>query len=636
MFHRFSTWWRALCVVLLSLAAVAWPTATQALATPSFSVIHQDSVASLSPNGAAHFNIELSQTNTTVSLKMYPRIFQRSQIAPLVTGVGTTQAPIAATNLCSKGGTSTFNVELSTQANNVKTVGECSTKSARLHLACKAASCDGVYPISYSTARGKTEWSLLAIRSTKVLHPLQFNWIESMNATSLVNPSQATKALSVFSKYPKVAVTLGADYQTFTKAALVAPKFLASFKSATQSQDHSIISAPPGNIDFGGLVANGFTAQASNQLDFSKSLVHSLTGKSLESPVLLSTIPSVATLDALAGIGVSNVVFPETALSYAPSNSLHWGSPFHVQGASTLNAMSIDEPLSQIMSNTAIEPGRRAALALGVLGFLHFEAPGLTTNRSVVAMTTVSKTGAKFIDNFLSGLSHNPFVTASPLAPMFDSKAIGSNGSPSTRTMVNPPVSTWSARNVLTLNALINDITSFNQGVGSVTLSSQLSTDVAQSEISGTPSQRQDAIDAARNVLSAELGKFSVNPSTITLAGTGTSLPITLLSKANYTMTAVVHLVTNQLTFPKGANIVTSLDSSTKSLRVPVTNPRNGNLTLRVVVTTPDGHVVLARSAMQVRIAGTSIVGYVLSFGSLFVLALWWVRTSIKRRKERP
>jgi hypothetical protein len=251
-------------------------------------------------------------------------------------------------------------------------------------------------------------------------------------------------------------------------------------------------------------------------------------------------------------------------------------------------------------------------------------------------MTTVSKTGAKFIDNFLSGLSHNPFVTASPLTPMFDSKAIGSNGSPSTRTMVNAPVSIWSARNVLTLNALINDITSFNQGVGSVVLSSQLSTDVAQSEISGTPSQRQDAIDAARNVLSAELRKFSVNPSTITLAGTGTSLPITLLSKANYTMTAVVHLVTNQLTFPKGANIVTSLDSSTKSLRVPVTNPRNGNLTLRVVVTTPDGHVVLARSAMQVRIAGTSIVGYVLSFGSLFVLALWWVRTSIKRRKERP
>ena len=80
---------------------------------------------------------------------------------------------------------------------------------------------------------------------------------------------------------------------------------------------------------------------------------------------------------------------------------------------------------------------------------------------------------------------------------------------------------------------------------------------------------------------------------------------------------------------------MTSLDSSTKSLRVPVTDPKGGNLTLQVIVTTPNGQVVLAHSAIQVRIAGTSVVGYVISIGSLAVLALWWIRTSRRRRNER-
>ena len=70
-------------------------------------------------------------------------------------------------------------------------------------------------------------------------------------------------------------------------------------------------------------------------------------------------------------------------------------------------------------------------------------------------------------------------------------------------------------------------------------------------------------------------------------------------------------------------------------LRVLVTDPKGGNLTLQVIVTTPNGQVVLAHSAVQVRIAGTSVVGYVISIGSLAVLALWWIRTSRRRRNER-
>ena len=629
MFHRFSTWWRALCVVLLSLAAVAWPTATQALATPSFSVVHQDSVAPLATNGSAHFSLSINQgaSPSGFEIKLFPRILQRSQIQPIVSGAGSPLSATSSVQVCAKSGTATFNVEITTRSGS-RSGSNCADSTARLVLQCKASSCDGVYPLSYSLKNRKPEWSLIAVRASQVLHPLQFSWIQTMTSMSL-------GSLAADSKYPRVPITIGANYQTLTNVSVVAPKILSEFKSAVQSPVHSIISAPPGNIDFAELLANGLISRASNQLDYTKSLVQAATGRYIDAPVLLSATPSIATLDALAGIGVKNVVFPETALSYAPSSSLHWGAPFHVPGASALTALSIDEPLSRLMMNNNIEPARRAAIALGTIAFLHYEAPGLTAPRSVVVATSLGENSSQFVTEFLSGLTHFSFATPSPLTPLFNEKNFGANGAPFTRTLVPVRTPSWSARNVSSLNKLINEVTSFNQGVGSPTLSNQLSTRVAASEIVGTPTERQSAIDAAQSALNAELRKFSVNPSTITLTGTDASLPITLLSRADYTMTAVVHLVSNRLNFPKGSNIVTSLDSSTKSLRVPVTDPKGGNLTLQVIVTTPNGQVVLAHSAIQVRIAGTSVVGYVISIGSLAVLALWWIRTSRRRRNER-
>jgi hypothetical protein len=95
-----------------------------------------------------------------------------------------------------------------------------------------------------------------------------------------------------------------------------------------------------------------------------------------------------------------------------------------------------------------------------------------------------------------------------------------------------------------------------------------------------------------------------------------------------------VHLITDRLTFPKGNTVAVTLDSQTKSIRVP-TSSRGGDLTLQVVVTTPNDQVILARTAIQVRIAGNSVVGYLLSIGSLLVLGFWWLRTNRRRSKGR-
>jgi hypothetical protein len=212
---------------------------------------------------------------------------------------------------------------------------------------------------------------------------------------------------------------------------------------------------------------------------------------------------------------------------------------------------------------------------------------------------------------------------------------VATNGAPAARTLAVTRPSVWSSHNVSSLAALIGAVNSFAQGVRTSNIATVLRVAVAKSEIGGGPSARQSDIDAANHLLSEQLAQFSIDQSTITLAGSGAALPITIISHLHYTVNAVVHLITDRLTFPSGGAVALTLNSPTQSIRVPATHAHGSSLTLQVVLTTPNNQLVLARTAVQVHIAGTSVVGYLLTFASLFVLALWWWRTIRRRPKGR-
>jgi hypothetical protein len=236
----------------------------------------------------------------------------------------------------------------------------------------------------------------------------------------------------------------------------------------------------------------------------------------------------------------------------------------------------------------------------------------------------------------LGGLSHDPFSQLTPLSSSFNPSLIGTDGAPATRVLATQNThSMWSSHNVSSLLTLIGAVTSYAQGVRSGNIATTLRVAVAKAEIRASPSTRQAAIDSANATLSNQLDQFSIDQSSITLAGPGTALPITVISHLHYTVDAVVHLVTNQITFPNGGAIPVTMNSPTQSIRVPATNSKGSSLTLQVLLTTPNDQVVLARTAIQVRIAGTSIVGYLITFASLVVLGLWWWRTSRRRPKAR-
>jgi hypothetical protein len=647
MSHRFTSWWRALSVVLLSLATLTWPSASWAASTPQFDIVHQNALTSLSSLGTSTFTTVVSVTpagSTTASVAIFPAIVTRSQIEPIVEGTGVSGRPLSATGnfalACLRHGSATFGVTLFTSRLRTRTKS-CDGVSPRLHLACTGAACGGVYPLRYTLSVNGTKltkWSLLAVQSAPVAQRLNVNLIATVTPHSLVHAKKSRATLDALGHYSSLPLTISANYEALATIDLGSHATLwqAALDRSLQSAEHRAIAAPPNNVDFAGLAENHLATQVTQQFTLSSELLTALTGRYTDDPVIVNGSHTSADLLALDKAGFNEVVLPEGDLSVAPSSTLGWGAPFHVAGAGSLTAISTDGPLSSLVTDTSIEPGRRAALTLATLAFLHYEAPYAPASRTVVIEAPVNELSKTFVNDLLGGLTHDAFSQLTPLSSSFNPSLIGTNTAPATRSLATQNThSTWSSHNVSSLLTLIGDVTSYAQGVRSGTIATTLRVAVAKSEIRASPSTRQAAIDSANATLSNQLAQFSIDQSSITLAGPGTALPITVVSHLHYTVDAVVHLVTNQITFPSGGAIPVTMNSPTQSIRVPATNSKGSSLTLQVLLTTPNDQVVLARTAIQVRIAGTSIVGYLITFASLFVLGLWWWRTSRRRPKAR-
>ncbi|HEV3268839.1 MAG TPA: hypothetical protein VGZ68_10600, partial [Acidimicrobiales bacterium] len=269
MSHRFTTWWRALSVVLLSLATVTWPTAARANTTPGFTVVHQNALATLSTRGVLHFatTVRLSPAKTTASanVTIFPAIATVSAMSPIVSGAGTTVPAMSSTGTfslnCLRGGEATFSVSVYTK--KLKTpLRSCHGKVARLHLTCAAKGCAGVYPLRYRLRVDGvtlTKWSLLAIKTRPITTPLQVALVESLNRTSLQHAQRSMSVLDALGHYASSPVTLSADYETLTAIDFnqtSGTKWRSALNKALESPQHRAIDAPPGSIDFAGLSEN--------------------------------------------------------------------------------------------------------------------------------------------------------------------------------------------------------------------------------------------------------------------------------------------------------------------------------------------------------------------------------------------
>lgn len=648
MFHRNSTWWRALVVAVLGLATMTWPTPVSAAGSANFRVVHQSVTTTLPHQGVGTFTIALRLVNAgsgpaDVTLTLYPAIIDRATLESVINGTGVTTSPLATTTqalTCVHHDVTTFTLTVYT-SRHVAPFGPCAGTRPELHLRCASTGCDGVYPLRYQVRLGgvtSTEWSLVAVVRQHVAQPLRVALVTTLGPDATSHPQRTTGVLRAIARATSAPVALATDYR-FLQSLDTSPTtdpLRRAFLSSLASTQHVVVNAPPSTIDFAGLAANGFVTQVNEQLSLTDNLLEALTGRYSAGPVLLSGSPSTASALALAHAGVTDVLVPESSLATPPSETLNWGAPFRLPGLSNVTALTNDGPLSALSGDASIEPGRRVALALATLAFLHFEEPNTPSPRTVVVIVPASATSGAFVSAFINGLTNDPVARLTSLPPLFDNSLVATNGAPATRALI--PISglhRWSSHNVSALTLLIGDVNSYAPSITSPLERTQLRVAVAQSEILGTAATRSDAIASAFALFNQQLQNFSIDPSAITLAGPGTSLPITVISHAGYPVTGVVHLVTPGVRFTKDNAIVIAMSSPTNTIRVATQATSGSSLTLQVILTTPNNQVVLARAAIQVRVAGTSVVGYLLTLASLLVLAWWWYRTNRRRSKGR-
>jgi hypothetical protein len=595
---------------------------------------YQDATTTLESNGIANFHFNaVMPAGATLHLAIYPSLVDRGQLAPIIDGSGDAVAPIDQVDLTSSAcAFSGHHFSLRITAGGVGEPSRCG--KPLLHLSCALASCAGVYPLRYSVTENglvSNTWSLVAVRSGPVATPLHVIVLANLDSLSWTNPPATIAFLNALHGFSTEPVTIGANYSTLANAEIATSASASAWRTALNralaSPEHQAIVAPPSTSDFGGLAHAGFSDEVSQQLTLGGTLLRTLTGRFTSGPVWLGSGTTTADLAAVTHAGANQVVLDESALTPTPSSTLLWGAPEHIAGVPGVTVLATDDPLAALANNPAVPAVLRAVLTIDTLSFLHFDAPNDPSVRTEVLVLSPPLAGAGFVHALLAGLINDPFARLSTFAPSFASSLVGSNGIRADWNVASAATSTWSSANSSTLSTLLMQEQSFVQGLASPGIVAALNAAVAEAEIKGDPSTRQQGLETAQSLLNQQLNNFHIDNSSVTLTSQGTALPITLVSHAHYSMTVLVHLISPSLQFSKGRVFAATLATPTTALRVALKHASGTNVTLQIVVTTPNGHLVLARTAVQVRITGTSIVGYLMSFLSLVVLAMWWLRT---------
>jgi hypothetical protein len=151
-----------------------------------------------------------------------------------------------------------------------------------------------------------------------------------------------------------------------------------------------------------------------------------------------------------------------------------------------------------------------------------------------------------------------------------------------------------------------------------------------------TPDDRRQDYVARADGLHANLADtISAAGITITLTARDGTIPLTLTNDSGHPVDVRVRWRSNQLEFPAGTELDLTLPPGQTREDIRVRTRTSGAFSLDVVVTSPDGSIVLDESSFTVRSTTVSGVGLLLSGGAGLFLLIWWARHWRSARRAR-
>lgn len=637
---------RSLGVALIVAQSVAWGAAPAHAAVARPRIVQQDASVQLTRSGSGVLAIATRTPqgrSSSVSVTIFQAVQSRSAVASVINGANPGLQEIDSTGnielTCRKADIARFDVGIGTWPRGG---AACGSAKPVLRVEC-GTSCSGVFPLRYSFQVDNTRrdlWSLVTLISGQPQETTPVALLAKSAPLTPVYRFREVASLNALSQHHiESSVTLSygdAVNATFAPGG-VAAEWRRALASYLGDSRHHLVPLGPTGADYGALRAVGLGTEIPLHFSTTDQLIGSGTGRTPNSnPIMVSGPLTPRSLDALALHGRRRVIVTESSLRTKPSSLSHWGVPFSV-ARTTRGSLVIatDSSLSERSQDQTLEPARRIAITVGEMMLLRAQHPEKASSQSIVISTSLRLAGPLFLSGFsdavrMTGLFR--FVGPDDLFTVTP----GTNGAPLARRLNAYPGAQWQPDDIRRVAQLASSTASLRSAFTSP--QPLLRAEAARLLAEVPTSEREELIGVAQRQFASELGQFRVDQSTITLTGGGSDVPITVTSGANYAFTGLIRVASDRVTFTSGHQFPVTLGTPINTIRVPINIGSGTSAFIRVSLLTADGRVTLTSGTVQIRYTSTSIVGYLLSAGSLLIIGWWWWRTSrrTKLRVVRP
>jgi len=543
--------------------------------------------------------------------------------------------------------------------------------SPGLALDCAKLTCDGVYPLDVTVVDLSNDTPMTSFTTFLVYVgekpgsiPLRVALVLPFGATPALDAAGAstltsrqisslatTLALILHDRqsrltlevYPQLLAAL-AETPSPT-ATVVLRELRALMKRQRSSRTVEFLEAPFTPVNLDELASAGLADELHSQLTEAASIFRTTLSTAPPGGPYLSTTPlDNAAIADLVKEGIKRVVIPDTGLPV--TGSMTRMSPFHLNPSVTRASRPATAGLPVVVADSALathfapdgDPALAAHRFLAQVAQIFFEEPFGAQARGVVVVPTSLPSSPAFLRDVLTGLRTSPIAEQSTVLSVFSAVPVGADGAARTITAVpnRSPASYFfasSLENALSTTTAIRSIVPDD-----ATFLSRVEDAVLLAETSGLrrPIWTRYATGPLSAVGEIEHAISVSGARTVTLTQRRAKVPITIVSTFPSPIYATLQLASSTLVIAPGdRNRPLVLRRKNSPLEVPVTARTSGVSTIGIQLTSPRGGIVLLDEVYTIRSTAFSIVAVALSVAALAILALWWLRSHLRRRRRR-
>jgi len=434
------------------------------------------------------------------------------------------------------------------------------------------------------------------------------------------------------------------DHQAGGAPADGASAGLAALKAAAATPGHQVLAGPFVPVDVPGLLDANLAGEADAEFARGAGDDERVLGAAPPPGALLAPGPlDAAGLARLRQYGAERLVFPPDSL-VPRDQRLTPGHPFAVGAGGRPFAAAVSDPDLAALLQGDDAPALRSARFLAGLSLVALEAPGEARGVVVVSPEEWDPPAA-LLDDVFAGLRNNPAITPATLDEYFATVAPDQVGG---RTLVRDlavrrPTDPSDADTVRSIRRKLTGFAAVIDGTVPTLESADrklllsratvLQADNrAERKLSGPAAYLQGADRLIKGVTSKVRGPKGQR---VTLTSRRASIPISLLNATGRPLQVRVRLESDQLRFLDGSDRLLTLAPQNTVERFRVESRSTGAFPLQIIVTSPDGSLVVNSSELTIRCTVVSGVGAVLTAGAGIFLLVWWGNDLRRSRRGR-